>query len=262
MVPGGRKRAPGQSSVRAACSWPRSEEEGRGFEGRPAGRGGHGPRRGTRLPWTRWPAPARCRPPSPPRGRPAPAAGRVGGRLVQVLVVAAAADDVDPGDGLAGQMLDRGDHRRVAQGQRIEDHPRQSGRLVGRGLARLAQRGAHRSQHARRVQEAEIVGNTMPLGSRSAAAACISSAWSSPTPSRSHSRRQDSRIQRPITFFRNRTVPNAPISLVKLARATGSPRGLLPLDANQRPGARGDVGPPGSSGVPTTALRCRGWPGR
>src|SRR5262245_45999293 len=38
-------------------------------------------------------------------------------------------------------------------------------------------------------------------------------------PHADHSLRHDSKIQRPITFFRNRTVPNAPPSLVKLSQA-------------------------------------------
>ena len=41
-------------------------------------------------------------------------------------------------------------------------------------------------------------------------------------PFSAHSWRHESRIQRPITFFRKRTVPKAPPSFVKLARATAS----------------------------------------
>ena len=66
-------------------------------------------------------------------------------------------------------------------------------------------------------------GNTTPGERSSAAAACEQRRRGrSRRPALSHSRRHDSRIQRPITFFRKRIVPKAPPSFVKFARATAS----------------------------------------
>src|SRR5882762_10162485 len=45
----------------------------------------------------------------------------IGGGLVQIGVERAAADDVDAGNRPARKLLDRGEHRRVPQRQRIED---------------------------------------------------------------------------------------------------------------------------------------------
>ena len=65
-------------------------------------------------------------------------------------------------------------------------------------------------------------GKTRPGGRSMAAAAASRLSRSAERPLSSHSCRHESRIQRPITFFRKRTVPKAPPSFVKLARATAS----------------------------------------
>jgi hypothetical protein len=72
-------------------------------------------------------------------------------------------------------------------------------------------------------------GNTSPGGRSMAAAAASRPSRSAESPFSAHSCRHDSRIQRPITFLRKRTVPKTPPSLVKLALATagvtsGAPR--------------------------------------
>src|SRR5688572_4107157 len=93
-----------------------------------------------------------------------------------------------------------------------------------------------------------------PAAGRAAARASRSdNVMSIPRPD--HSRRQPSRIQRPITFLRNRTVPDTPISLVKFAEHAADPRrgadrstptsDQVPDEMNAHPAV---------NGVPATAL--------
>jgi hypothetical protein len=71
-------------------------------------------------------------------------------------------------------------------------------------------------------------GNTRPGGRSMAAAAASRDSRSAERPLSSHSCRHDSRTHRPMRFLRKRTVPKAPPSFVKLARATASPtRGVV-----------------------------------
>ena len=98
-------------------------------------------------------------------------------------------------------------------------------------------------------------GKMKAMGAGSAAARASKSARVSVMLRADHSRRQASRIQRPMTFFRNRTVPDIPISLVKFAASASGPRigaGRSTPTSDQVPDDT--KAHPAASGVPATAL--------
>ena len=75
-------------------------------------------------------------------------------------------------------------------------------------------------------------GKTSPADPENASTRASSSGRSCARPPASHSRAHASRIHSPITFRRKRTVPKAPVSFVKLARATAS---LMRTDSRSTP---------------------------
>ena len=124
-------------------------------------------------------------------------------------------------------------------------------------LARRRERRLELGGHARRVEEARVVREHDARGAlerRGGLRAAPSRSLG--RPALSHSRRHDSRIHRPITFFRKRIVPKAPPSFVKLARATASPRSGASRStptSDHVPG--GDVGPAGLERRPRDRAR-------
>jgi len=83
--------------------------------------------------------------------------GGVRGGLVEVVVAAAAPDDLHAGDRLAGQDLDRSYHRGIAEGQRVQDHLGHRGCRRGRGLAGLAHLLVEGDRHARWAEEPRVI---------------------------------------------------------------------------------------------------------
>jgi hypothetical protein len=64
---------------------------------------------------------------------------------------------MDPRNRLLGHLFDSRDHRRVAQGERVENHLRQADGIIGVGLPGPSERGAQRLHHAGRRKEAAVV---------------------------------------------------------------------------------------------------------
>ena len=169
----------------------------------------------------------------------------VGGQLAEQLVAGAAADEVDDVDVAAGQA------GRVADGP--GDRPRRGCRGCSGPVAARVAGGAEPAapagvrdpgRHVARRQERRVVGvDDRAAGRQRRRPRRAAPPGRSGCPARSQVRSDSWSSHRPMTLRRKRIRPSTPPSLVKFASRLASVSDRrVELDADQRPGAAGDVG--------------------
>jgi hypothetical protein len=169
-------------------------------------------------------------------------AGRIGGGLIEEGVAGAAADDVDARDRGAGEPFDRRHHAGVPVRERVEDHPGDAGRLARQPLARRRELRPDRVEHARRVEQGDILHVDQAGAPRQRRRAgderVVVGRGGAPLP--------PARLEQPqphhVAKESDRAAGTALVGEVRGPGLGGDERRCA-FHADERPGARGDVGP-------------------